>query len=453
MIYNVSRKDKFSAFDFSILLVTNCLYFAAGMVILHNYHNGSFTGLFTIMLGALNFILTWYFFKVIKGDRNLLYLLIGLTLTFISLAAPIQLQGKSITLFWSAETVLLIWLFKRSQIILFKTASALVTILMIASLMMDWQLAGIKSSLQLPVIYTNLKGLVTNLAVVIALAMAGMQLLKEPPVRPWIAGVSARQSMFFYLITAAIILYLTLFYGINLFFGRNSNIVVANIYHRTLTYLVGLLFLALSRRFGRNREITIILFVVLCSCFLFYAASIGYNVAYRNNYLALRIVNIHFIMNWLSDVIFIVFFYYTIILVKNNAGYIKDLLLLMSWLVCGMLLFFFSWEVNQLYLVLFAHTENTVAYQQQYNKSGLTIIWGICSFAIMWLGMHHHYKTLRIISISVFTATLVKLFTYDISTIGAAGKIGAFISLGVLLLIISFMYQRLKKILIDDEKK
>lgn len=47
--------------------------------------------------------------------------------------------------------------------------------------------------------------------------------------------------------------------------------------------------------------------------------------------------------------------------------------------------------------------------------------------------------------------TLLKLFCYDIIDIPPAGKIIAFILLGILLLVISFMYQRLKKILLQDE--
>ena len=37
------------------------------------------------------------------------------------------------------------------------------------------------------------------------------------------------------------------------------------------------------------------------------------------------------------------------------------------------------------------------------------------------------------------------------ATISEGGKIAAFISLGVLLLVVSFMYQRLKKLLLADE--
>jgi hypothetical protein len=40
---------------------------------------------------------------------------------------------------------------------------------------------------------------------------------------------------------------------------------------------------------------------------------------------------------------------------------------------------------------------------------------------------------------------------YDIRGISEGGKIAAFISLGVLLLVISFMYQNLKKLILADD--
>jgi uncharacterized membrane protein len=71
----------------------------------------------------------------------------------------------------------------------------------------------------------------------------------------------------------------------------------------------------------------------------------------------------------------------------------------------------------------------------------------------MWLGMGYKFKQLRIISLALFTVTLLKLFLFDIRNIPVAGKIAAFFCLGVLLLVVSFMYQRLKKIIIEDEEK
>ncbi|HTL10270.1 MAG TPA: DUF2339 domain-containing protein, partial [Chitinophagaceae bacterium] len=86
-------------------------------------------------------------------------------------------------------------------------------------------------------------------------------------------------------------------------------------------------------------------------------------------------------------------------------------------------------------------------------KAILPIIWGVCSFVCMWLGMHYKYRTLRIISLILFSITLLKLFVFDIRNIPTGGKIAAFFCLGVLLLVVSFMYQRLKRILIEDERK
>lgn len=113
-----------------------------------------------------------------------------------------------------------------------------------------------------------------------------------------------------------------------------------------------------------------------------------------------------------------------------------------------------SAEVYLITLRLFySNVQSEELINRVFTKAVLPVLWGLCSFAFMWLGMKHKYKTLRIISLSLFSFTLLKLFLYDISNIPVAGKIIAFFCLGVLLLIISFMYQRLKKIIIEDEAK
>jgi uncharacterized membrane protein len=70
---------------------------------------------------------------------------------------------------------------------------------------------------------------------------------------------------------------------------------------------------------------------------------------------------------------------------------------------------------------------------------------------MMWLGMRHKFKPLRIISLALFGLCLLKLFLFDIRNVSEGGKIAAFILLGILLLVVSFMYQKLKKMIIDDK--
>jgi hypothetical protein len=95
--------------------------------------------------------------------------------------------------------------------------------------------------------------------------------------------------------------------------------------------------------------------------------------------------------------------------------------------------------------------DHLAALTRQTNKVGFPILWGLCAFGLMFAGLRQKNKNLRILALSLFTITLLKLFIYDIRGISEGGKIAAFISLGVLLLVISFMYQNLKRLILTDE--
>ena len=63
---------------------------------------------------------------------------------------------------------------------------------------------------------------------------------------------------------------------------------------------------------------------------------------------------------------------------------------------------------------------------------------------LIGLGIWKGKKHLRIGAIALFTITLVKLFFYDISLLGTIAKTIVFVVLGILLLIISFLYNKYK---------
>ena len=62
-------------------------------------------------------------------------------------------------------------------------------------------------------------------------------------------------------------------------------------------------------------------------------------------------------------------------------------------------------------------------------------------------------KSIRVIALVLLGITIIKLFVYDINNISETGKIIAFILLGVLILIISFVYQKIKFLVIDANKE
>ncbi len=72
-------------------------------------------------------------------------------------------------------------------------------------------------------------------------------------------------------------------------------------------------------------------------------------------------------------------------------------------------------------------------------------------FVLMGVGMRRHKKVLRIDSLALLGIVLAKLLINDVWNMSALGKIIVFTLLGVLLLILSFLYQRLKSTLFSDE--
>ncbi len=78
---------------------------------------------------------------------------------------------------------------------------------------------------------------------------------------------------------------------------------------------------------------------------------------------------------------------------------------------------------------------------------GLSILWGVYSLFLIILGIWRRKKHLRIRAIVLFRGTLLKLFFYDLSNLGTISKTIVFVSLGVMLLIISFLYNKYKHII------
>jgi uncharacterized membrane protein len=91
----------------------------------------------------------------------------------------------------------------------------------------------------------------------------------------------------------------------------------------------------------------------------------------------------------------------------------------------------------------------TIAGSTQSFKLGMSILWGTYALFVVVLGIWKKKKHLRIGAIVLFGATLLKLFFYDLSDLDTISKTILFVSLGTLLLIISFLYNKYTR-MIDD---
>ncbi len=446
-IVNTLRlRKQFNAFDFVIVLSTNFLYYISGMFILSQWNDGDYKGLFTLLAGLFNLALTAVFYHTRSVDRNFVSLLTGLSLTYISLAAAVQLKGNHVALFWAAEMAVLYWLYLRSKIVLLKKASFILAALTMASLLITWNNVYLSSSDTIPVILN--KGFVTSLAVsVIFILHYRLQKKDTLAAAENPAGIAATKRIF--LVAGISVFYMA---GLLEIFCQFSTHMPGMALYMPYLQLFSFAFIILLLLMFRKDK----LYPVLKLFFTIYAFGVYIMGVGVTNELSLSLINSaygsYFTGHWLA-VILLLFLLYDITRISFLQAFIqwKDYRNSFTWLTSAAIVILLSIEMYHLLFWSFYNNEaGWAGWKNLYYKPFLTVLWGICSFVMMWVGMKKDYRPLRIISLTLFSITLAKLFIYDIRNIPPGGKIVAFILLGILLLAVSFMYQRLKKIIIDN---
>ena len=77
-----------------------------------------------------------------------------------------------------------------------------------------------------------------------------------------------------------------------------------------------------------------------------------------------------------------------------------------------------------------------------YEQMLLSLVWGLYGAALIVTGMLRRYAPLRYIGITVICVTSLKVFFYDLWELGGIYRVIGFIGLGVLLVLVSYLYQK-----------
>ena len=445
IVNNIREKKIFNAFDFMVVLSINFLFYIASMFILPSWSDGDYKGLFTASLGIFNLLLVLGFRQKKTIDPNFLALLTGLALTFISLAAPVQFKGNYVTLFWAAEAVILFWLFQRTRTVQLKIASLIIAVLMLGSLGITWMQVYFSGHQLIPILLN--KGFSTALAAAVALFIYYKLMYKEADT--YYLNSIRNQSIRNFLLGAFIVtLYLS--GALEIFYQFNTRYNIENLYIVYLQLYTFLFSTIVLFCFKGSSVFPVFKFLFTIICLALYLININTNYEISLSLIGKNQSNL-FLAHWIGVILLgwlliDLAIYFKRTNDKNWSAYLPAF----TWVSTISFIFLLSAEIYQVNLWLNYQKNDWAWWENLYYKAGLSILWSICSFIMMWLGMHFKFRPLRIISLSLFTLTLVKLFVYDIRNIPPGGKIAAFILLGVLLLTVSFMYQRLKKIIIDD---
>jgi uncharacterized membrane protein len=80
----------------------------------------------------------------------------------------------------------------------------------------------------------------------------------------------------------------------------------------------------------------------------------------------------------------------------------------------------------------------------------LSIAWAAYAVALIAAGLRRRYRPIRLLAIALFAITVVKVFAVDLARLDRVSRMLSVIGLGLLLLVASYLYQRLRSA-VDEE--
>jgi len=114
-------------------------------------------------------------------------------------------------------------------------------------------------------------------------------------------------------------------------------------------------------------------------------------------------------------------------------------LFLQSLLIVGQPQFF-------LLLLFFSLNLETAAYFYEYDPhsqvAAISVLWALSATSMMGLGFWERNTAYRIVSITVFGATILKVFFFDMANVETPYRIVSFLVLGLLLIGASYLYHQ-----------
>lgn len=472
--YKLTREEKFGIGDIILLLVNSFVFFGIGYSILDEHETGRhLLGLFTLCNAIIHFLVSLVIYRRKLADRNLFYLISGLVLVFITIAIPVQLDGNWVTLLWAGEAAFLFWIGRAKHITAYEKLSYPLMLLAFISIIHDWTSVyngyyiGSPNQEMLPLLNVNF---LSSLLFITAFGFINIVNQRKSDQAPF-APKKTLFRIFSFLIPA--ILLIAIYYAFRLeieaywdrLYAASAITIPRNQqsadYHTdydlisfkiiwvisySLLFVSALAFANLLKI--KSRQLGLIsLFLTMLAVLVFLGQGLYTLSELRESYLEQDSAQYYRRGVFHIGIRYISFAFVALALIACYRC-------VLEYMQTGRSLFILLLHVCILW-ILSSELINwlDISGSAQSYKLGLSILWGTYSLFLIILGIWKKRKDLRIGAIVLFTITLVKLFFYDISHLDTIARTITFVLLGVLLLIISFLYNKYKHIISDESDK
>ncbi|HEY0461596.1 MAG TPA: DUF2339 domain-containing protein [Pyrinomonadaceae bacterium] len=472
--YKVVRDENLALENVSLILSNSFIFYGVGYSILDNRAGfENYLGLFTIANAAIHFAFAVTVRRLKLFPNDLVYLLTALVITFATISVPVQLDGNYVTLIWTTEAAVLFWIGRTKQIPLFEYFSLPLMGLAAYSLLQDWFLISEardfdKFAAPLAPFYNGF-----FFTWLLFAAAFGFIFYVNKDERFETALDEAARKPFGYLLAAVALgaLY------------NSFRMEIANYFHYLTIKTAIPQSLEQSAMKITDYDLDLFSAVWQINYTMLFLTLLSFINFKKFRSTALAYANL--VLNALVLFTFVTVGLYLLselresfLLVSEPQYFARSsfhiLVRYISYAFCAALLFACYRYTKQKFLLetvspdtlspafdfvfyvslLFVASSELINlmdifdYRDSY-KLGLSILWGIYALLLIVLGIYYHKKHLRIGAIALFGLTLFKLFFYDIANLDTISKTIVFVSLGILMLIVSFLYNKYKALIFE----
>jgi uncharacterized membrane protein len=426
-LQNYIKKNTLEQLDILMLVLIN-FSSVAGLVFIFNELQLLPASVFPVVFAIINGI-GWYR-EYQKKNFGINYsVFTSITISLITLAFALELKTHLITSIWAVEASLLLYIWKKTNHKIFKNFFYILFPMVIISQMMTWARYFDAESLQIifnPVFITSL--------VVIGSCFMNLYLLKKD-------SEEEKSELEFYenifKILCISVIYFSVLFEIIYHISEESMVIIM-----TIGFLYSLFYLFTLILFGKELSISKdfqagMIYVFLVLLFIHISTS--------------QVAN-EIITKKISSNLFFVHLLYIFPLtyltlkifpksdcIKNYRSY---------WLISLTIVSCFSFELYRTYILMNAENlEQIYELADHFNILYLPIIWAVLACLFIYFGLKKEIPEINKIGFSLLGIMIFKLYSYDVWQMDNVSRIIAFIILGIILLLSSFMFQRLKNLI------
>lgn len=472
LVSKIANKLTFEPKDTIPVLSNTAFYFLSGYNLLNSEEYADYLGLFSIMVGFLHFIAAAVI-KRYSSSEKLFYLSLGLVFAFITLAIPIQLDGNPVVLLWISEAIILFYLARKKSIEFYEFFAYPLLIFGLGTYLNETLHAYSLYYKDISAFHSFVNiHFLTSILVSIGICFITYYNYKTSKKfnNPTLGEINQFTRFLLPFISIALF-YITFFSEINAFFDvKIIESYTKSIENHSFIHKINVDYVYLKKVWNLNYSIVFILLLTLFELrifkneylksfvtaisivFVFLFLTVG---LYNLGELTFSYINDKYtpdVDNGVSNVYVRYFSYALIALLLNTIR--KNLKLnALKWTLV---------DNNKLFDILLATSLvwllsselviwMDITHFSQSFKLILSILWGIYAVVLIIIGIAKGKQHIRIGALTLFTFTLIKLFFYDIAHLDTIAKTIVFLTLGVLLLITSFLYNKFKHLINPNE--